>query len=337
MSPRILAIVVNYKSAQLALAALDSLAPQLAAYPGSRAVLVENDSRDGSLEQLRAGLAARRFDVPVELAAQSANLGFAAGNNVALRTLLAGDPDAACDYAYLLNPDTKLRAHALRELVDFCEQHARVGIAGSRLEDEDGTQQHSRFRFHSLASELDSGLRFGPVTRLLAKHTIAPPLVQSAHRIDWVAGASMLVRRALVEEIGLLDEGYFLYFEETDYCLRAARAGWECWYVPTSRVVHYVGRSSGLTNEKEPRIRRPRYWFESRRRYFAKNHGALYAWAADLTWLAGYSLWRVRRRLTRKPDFDPPHLWADFARFLFLPGSASSPARATTAHERARA
>lgn len=327
MSPRILAIVVNYKSAELALAALDSLAPQLAAYPGSRAVLVENDSRDGSLERLRAGLAARSFAVPVELAPQSANLGFAAGNNVALRSLLEPGPGASCDYAFLLNPDTKLRAHALRELVEFCEARPRVGIAGSRLEDEDGTQQHSRFRFHTLASELDSGLRLGPVTRLLAGRTIAPPLAQEAHRIDWVAGASMLVRRAVFEEIGLLDEGYFLYYEETDFCLRAARAGWECWYVPASRVVHYVGRSSGLTNEKEPRIRRPRYWFESRRRYFAKNHGALYAWTADLTWFAGYSLWRVRRRLTRKPDLDPPHLWADFARFLLAPGRVRRPSR----------
>jgi hypothetical protein len=88
--------------------------------------------------------------------------------------------------------------------------------------------------------------------------------------------------------------------------------------VPASRVVHLVGQASGVTDTKKPARRTPRYWFESRRRYFVKNHGRLYKFAADVAWLLGFAQWRVRRVLQRKPDTDPPHLLGDFFRFNFL-------------------
>jgi hypothetical protein len=165
-------------------------------------------------------------------------------------------------------------------------------------------------------SELDSGLKLGVVTRLLGDRAVAPALVETAHPIDWVAGASMIVRHAVFESIGLLDDDYFLYFEEADFCLNAQRAGWSCWYVPASRVVHLVGKSSGVTNTSAHAgtARRPRYWFESRRRYFVKNHGRTYALCADVAWVTGFALWRLRRIVQQKPDTDPPHMLWDFLR-----------------------
>lgn len=122
----------------------------------------------------------------------------------------------------------------------------------------------------------------------------------------------MIVRREVFESVGLLDEKYFMYFEEVDFCLAANRSGWPCWYVPASRVVHLVGQSSGVTDTKRPPKRLPKYWFDSRRRYFLKNHGWLYAAIADAAWVVGFSLWRLRRVLQHKPDNDPPKLLSDF-------------------------
>jgi len=124
----------------------------------------------------------------------------------------------------------------------------------------------------------------------------------------------MIVRRKVFENVGLLDERYFMYFEETDFCLRARRAGWTCWYIPASRVVHLVGQCSGVTDKKQPPRRRPVYWFDSRRRYFVKNHGRAYALLADMAWTAGMSVYRVRRLVQRKPDTDPPRFLSDFLR-----------------------
>ncbi|MBL8861144.1 MAG: glycosyltransferase family 2 protein [Planctomycetes bacterium] len=313
---RLLVVILNFRTAGLAIDCLEALAPQVEALPGSRVVVTDNDSADGSAERIARAIEDRHWGRWAECVALPRNGGYAYGNNAAIRPALLG-PDPP-EYVLLLNPDTVPRAGALRELIAFLDSRPEVGIAGSRLEYEDGTQHDSRFRFPSILTELDTGLRLGVVTRLVGRHTLPPPLGTESHPIDWVAGASMMVRRKVFEDIGLLDEGYFLYFEETDFCLRARRAGWASWYVPASRVAHLVGRSTGVTSLREPARRRPRYWFESRRRYFVKNHGRLYAWVADLTWAACFGLWQIRSRVQRKPDHGPPRLWSDFVRFNFL-------------------
>jgi N-acetylglucosaminyl-diphospho-decaprenol L-rhamnosyltransferase len=142
---------------------------------------------------------------------------------------------------------------------------------------------------------------------------------ERACRVDWVAGASLMVRREVFDAIGPLDEGYFMYFEEVAFCLKAARAGWPCWYVPTSRIVHLVGQSSGVTRAGDERKRLPPYWFEARRRYFLSNYGRARTLAADLLYTAGYSASQLRRLIGRKPAEGPRHLFRDFIRHNFLP------------------
>src|SRR6185295_15355436 len=150
-------------------------------------------------------------------------------------------------YVLLLNPDTLVRPGALCTLLEFMEAHPKVGIAGTRLEDPDGAPQTSAFRFPTVWSELEYGLQLGVVTKLLSRWVSAPPPRNEAHETDWVAGAAMLIRREVIEHLGLFDPDYFMYYEEVDFCLRAKRMGWRCWYVPSARIVHLVGRSSGIT------------------------------------------------------------------------------------------
>ena len=316
---RLLVVIVNYRTPDLTIDCLRSLEPEVAAVGGTRVVVTDNASGDGSEARIREAIERNGWSGWASLVPLERNGGFSYGNNAAIRPALESRDRSPPDYVLLLNSDTVVCPGALGALLEFMEAHPDVGIAGSRVVEPDGRPQHSRYRFHSVWSELDSGLRLGIVTRLLRNHVVAPPLVDEAHRTDWVVGASMIVRRQVFEDIGLLDPGYFLYFEEADFCLNAARAGWSCWYVPTSRVVHLVGRSSGITRKGRPPVRRPRYWFESRRRYFVKNHGRLYALCADAAWACGFALWRVRRVIQGKPDTDPPHMLWDFLRYNLRP------------------
>lgn len=319
---RLRIVIVNFRTPDLTIDCLDSLAPELKELPHAHVTLVEGGSGDDSATRLREAIDERGYGDWVTLDVREHNAGFAGGNNAALRPALAQDPPP--DYVLLLNPDTVVRPGAIAALLAFMEAHPDAGLAGSRLEDPDGTAQNSAFRFPSVASSLENTLRFGLVSRLFKNKIVAPPARDEAHRTDWLAGASLIVRRAVFDKIGVLDDGYFMYFEETDFCLAAQRAGFEAWYVPDSRVVHLVGAASGVTAKNEtarPAKRRPAYWFESRKRYFVKNHGKLVATLADAAWITGFALWRLRVKLTGRPDRDPEKLLGDFIRHsVFVKG-----------------
>lgn len=284
MSPiSVVAIIVNYKSAKLTLRALEALDverknPEL----DLRVVVVENDSGDAQV--LARGIE-ERFSELAMLALSPKNGGFGAGNNFGLR--YAHDAGLRPRYVHFVNPDTEVRPGAVLELVRFLEAHPKAGIAGGAFEHEDGTPWRIGFRFPSWLSELEGGAHLGLVSRILRNYIIARDMGEREERIDWPSGASMMFRRTVLESVGGFDEEFFLYFEEIDLCLRAHDAGWECWYVPQSTVMHVRGQSTGVTSLDQKPKRLPGYWFESRRRYFVKHHGARYAALADLALLAG--------------------------------------------------
>ena len=320
---QLLIVIVNYRTPSLTIDCLHSLVGEVQSLPGTRVVVTDNDSGDRSVEQIRTAIETEGWGDWASLMPLECNGGFAFGNNAAIRPALQSTNPPP--YFLLLNPDTIVRPNALKELVNFMDKHPHVGISGSRLEDPDGTPQRSAFRFHTMLSELDFGLRLGIVSKLLSRWVVAPPVSEEICPTDWVAGASMIVRRDVFEQAGLMDEAYFMYYEEMDFCLQANKFGWSCWYVPQSRVVHLVGQSSGVTNTKRPPKRLPQYWFDSRRRYFLKNYGWLYAAFADLLWASGFALWRLRRGVQGKPDQDPPNFLSDFLRnSVFLKKDVSS-------------
>ena len=318
---KLLIVLVNYNGSGLTLDCLKSLREELAALPNARVGLCDNGSREGEVERLRAGIEELGLSERVEVTVVSPNRGFTGGNNAVIRPALDG-PDAP-DAVFLLNNDTIVRTGAIQELVRFMDDRPEVGLCGSRLEYPDGESQLAARRVLTAASEFESRLRVGPVSKLLSRWAIAPPERDEPHECGWVPGAALLIRRSVLDAVGLLDEDLFTYFDDVDYCLRAKRAGWSTWYVPTSRIVHLVGKTTGVTKQDGQPKRVAPYWFLARRHYFLKNFGPLHTAAADAAALTGQGLWRLRTFLTRKPDTDPPrYLWDQFRASVFVTGFA---------------
>ena len=311
--PSILVVIVHYKTPALIIDCLRSLEAEVCGHGNASVVVVDNQSQDGSVARIAEAVRSEGWSQWVRLIESPVNGGFAYGNNHVIGPALASATPP--DYFWLLNPDTKIYSGSMTSLVDFLAAHPKAGLAGSAIEEQPGVLWPYAFRFPSLLSELDDGLKLGIVSRMLSRWSILSLMDQQRESsVDWVAGASLMVKREVFRDVGLMDENYFLYYEETDYCLQAKRAGWECWYVPKSRVFHVVGASTGLVDRPPEPRRIPRYWFESRRRFFIKNRSRLYAIATDLVWMLSYALWRVRRVLQRKQGFEPPQLFADFVR-----------------------
>jgi hypothetical protein len=235
------------------------------------------------------------------------NRGFAAGNNHVLKELQRLPEADSPPFILLLNPDTVVGPGAIEALVQFMQLHPQAGIAGASLVDAKERRQSSAHHFPSPAGEFEGAVRLSVISRWLKQYRVSPPAHDHAHACDWVSGAALMIRRSVVEQIGLLDEGYFLYFEEVDWCLRAKRAGWEIWSVPQAEVLHLEGASTGMG---KPQARRSRHWYDSRRRYFKKHLGKMGLFTADLFWSFGWSIHRLRQLFsfgTRKHN-DPKWL-----------------------------
>ncbi len=309
-------VIVAYKLAPMTLDCLASIEPELASLPPTRVWVVDNDSPDGAGQQVADGIKARGWQHWAELIQSPGNNGFAAGNNVAFRRALAQEPRAP--FVLMLNPDTLVRPGALRLLLDFVQARPEVGMAGGRSEDRDTTPQVCAFRFPSFMSELLFHTSLGLLDRLFAKHLTSMGIPEQPLQVEWVSGAFVLMRRQVLEQLGLMDEGFFLYFEETDYLHRALNAGWQCWHVPASRVVHLVGQSSGVNERKTAPRRLPSYWFESRRRYFVRHHGRAYTACMDLCLALVIPLARFRHRLQGKTGSTAPYFVRDLLRHSAL-------------------
>lgn len=324
--PKVLTIILNYRTPELTLKALEAAVHEMRGVSGE-IVVVDNGSGDDSPQLLAAAIDRNGWgrDGRVRLLQSARNGGFGAGNNLAMRMGLSDG--SRPDFFYLLNSDAFPQPGAIRNLLSYMVAIRNVGIAGSAIRGTDGAPHETAFRFPTIAGEFEGAIRLGLVSRLL-RHAVVPlPMPQTSCKVDWVAGASVLVRRRMLDEIGAFDETYFLYFEETDLCLRAARAGWETHYVPNSQVVHVGSHSTGMKLWK----RTPQYWFDSRLHYFTKNHGRGYAAAATLARACGGALWRVRVALSNRPLGDPPHFLRDlgthflrnFWRRKHMPGAAT--------------
>lgn len=330
MSACLWIVIVNYRTPELVVDCLRSLSSQVDALGNGRVVVVDNNSGDGSVEKLSASIDSENWGAWAEVKPMDRNGGFAFGNNAGIMAALSAPGQV--DYVQLLNPDTIVRPGAVKSLVDFMDFHPKVGIAGSRLENATGGVDCSAHRKPSPLGELNGSARLGMVSRLLHRYVVSPPIRNEAHECDWVSGASMIIRREVLEEIGLMDEGYFLYFEEVDFCCQARAAGWSVWYVPESCVMHLEGAATGIRAAEK---RRPMYWYDSRRRFFVKQYGIVGLVAADMLWSVGRLVFLLRRalRLGAPCQANDPKwfmfdlLWGDLRALLCGQSDETHPAR----------
>ena len=268
MSARIDVIVVCWNDKEKISVALDSVfaLDEVANDKNFANVVVsDNGSRDGSREYIR-----ERYGDRVTIIENGSNLGFAASCNRAFTK-------TSSEYVFLLNPDAELKNGALANIVAFMEAHPRCGIAGSRTYNYDGSIQQSCGEFDTWTGAFLRSSAWGelPAFRKYANGAALRDFhYDREYRVDIAIGAALAIRRLLFAEIGIFDERFFLYHEEVDFAKRAAEAGWETWFVPSSEAIHEgMGSAKGQYSVEQRKQK-------SRRAYWIKHHG--YAWYGAL-------------------------------------------------------
>jgi N-acetylglucosaminyl-diphospho-decaprenol L-rhamnosyltransferase len=303
--PDLALVVVNWNVRDLLIACLGTAQEAIeAAGLDGEIWVVDNASHDDSVSLLKT------WFPNIKLIASSKNLGFAGGNNLALREmgfqvktptapyqliegqdeaqtdadgpLLARDPSSVMNelpkYVLLLNPDTSVQPGAIRSMVRFMNQNPTVGVCGPRLVYGDGRFQHSAYRFPSL---VQIGLDFWPINWRLTGSRLngryARQLVEDGEpfEIDHPLGAAMLFRREAIAQTGGFDLDYHMYVEEIDWCMRVKRAGWQIFCVPRAAIVHFEGQS---TQQVRPEMV-VALW-RSRTILFDKHYSLLFRWVA---------------------------------------------------------
>jgi len=280
-------IIVNYKTPALCLDCLDSL--WTGGDDNAEILVVDNASGDDSVEIINRSIADNNRSntraIPSEV-----NAGFSAGNNIGIK-------QSTADFILLLNSDTIVRPGAIDILMQTLIDNPGMGMASPRLEWPNEQPQESCFRFHRPINELIRSACTGPITKLLKRYEVPVAVDEGISYPEWTSFACVMIRREVLDDIGLLDEEFFMYFEDVDFCQRARRAGWNIIHNPNARVVHLRGGSSPVKSQTEKKKRLPRYFYESRTRYYYKYFGRSGLLAANLFWHLGWLIGRLRKLL----------------------------------------
>jgi GT2 family glycosyltransferase len=240
--PKVSIILVNYNTGGLLRQCLESLFESNGEVP-SEVIVVDNASKDESIRMLQG-----RFP-EVRVIVNRENLGFSKANNQGIRT-------SAGRYVLLLNPDTLVQPKAVETLIGFLDEHPDVGVVGAKLLNEDMTIQAGSKAFPTLVTAFFGKqslmTRWFPNNPLTRRYLVC--LFEDHSRpfeVDSVGGAALMIRRETIEDVGMLDEGYFMYWEDVDWCYRVKRRGWKVYYHPHAPIIHLEGRSS---NQRDPKL-----------------------------------------------------------------------------------
>jgi len=255
-------IIVNWKVKDLLENCLRSIFEQTKNI-SFEVFVVDNASGDGSVEMVR-----EKFP-QVDLTASAENLGFAKGNNLAIKK-------ARGRYVLLLNPDTEILDNALEKMVRFMDTHHGCGIAGCKLLNPDLSLQPSVRAFPDLASQLFILLKIHhllPHSKTMYKYLVQNFDYEQAQEVDQVMGAFMVIRREVIDKIGMLDENFWIWFEEVDFCKRAKEAGFKIFYTPETKIIHHFGQSfKQVMNVQKQKV------FNRSLSYYFKKHGTKGEW-----------------------------------------------------------
>ena len=296
-------VILNFRTPALVTECLRTLLPELSGLV-AKVIVVDNNSCDGSLEVIRSWKGAHDTENRILLVPSGTNSGFAAGNNVGIRALKA-------KLYLLLNSDTLVRPGTIRRLLEAAAMFPDAGLISPRLEWPDGRGQESCFRFHTPLSEFIGSAQTAVVDKLLKPYVVAMPVQDQVARPHWTSFACVLVRGEVFDRIGLLDERFFMYFEDVEFCYRARKAGWGVVHDPTARVVHLRGGSSPVKAMTRAKKRLPRYFHESRARLLYLMYGWPGLTAANLLWWLGRLISLTRQILGRSDKAAIESQWRD--------------------------
>jgi N-acetylglucosaminyl-diphospho-decaprenol L-rhamnosyltransferase len=274
-------IILNYRRAQLSIDCLRTLAGEIEGHDDRCAIVIDNASGDGSADLIEAAIKQHGWDRWATFVRSPVNTGFAGGNNIGFTTIHA-------DFYLLLNSDTHMLPGSVGVLLTAMQAQAHVGAIGPRLQGPEGDAQCSCFRFRSPISEMLEAAGTGPLDRLFSRYVVAMGVYDQPMEPQWLSFACIMIRRAVIDQIGLMDDQYFMYFEDIDFSRQIRKAGWRILHWPTARVVHLRGGSSSVKSAMKARKRVPRYYYESRSRYFAKFYGGVFGLLlTNVLWMIG--------------------------------------------------
>lgn len=248
-------VIVNWNTRELLRACLESIRQHTSEIT-YEIIVVDNASHDGSSAMVR-----QQFP-DVRLIENTENLGFAAANNQAIRM-------ARGNAVILLNSDTELVENSLRILHDFLFSRDSIGAVGGRLIYPGGAPQWSYGFAPSLGRML--WITLSGILRIQRGRkpgAVIPQADEPAHPVEYIVGADLMIKRAVLDQVGLLDETFFAYFEETDLCTRIRQAGHQIWYTPATSIIHRIGSSFGPESAHRLRI-----YYTSLFLYLQKHHG----------------------------------------------------------------
>lgn len=275
-------VIINYKTAGLVIACLESLVTEIREID-AKVIVVDNRSDDGSCERIQNWILESGSKDWVCLQSMAQNLGFSGGNNVGIQTLGA-------EYYLLLNSDTIVRRGAISTLLAAAANDKSAGLVSPRLEWEDGQAQESCFKFHSPVSEFIFSANTGCITKIFSKWYVPQQVSNQQAYYDWTSFACVLIRQEVFKDIGEMDDGYFMYFEDVAFCYFAKKAGWKVLNIPEAHIVHLRGGSSPVKSKAKLRKRIPRYYYESRTRFFYQAYGYTGLLLANVLWLFGHGI-----------------------------------------------
>lgn len=296
-------VIVNYKTPNLVTDCLETLLPELEGVD-ARVFIVDNNSEDNSCSIINEWLAEHDTNKKVSLIQSNTNAGFSSGNNIGIKALKAR-------YYLLLNSDTLVRPGAIKSILGAANASPGAGLISPRLEWANEVSQESCFSFPGPVSEFCSAAQTGWIDRLLSNYIVALQVQSVATKPKWTSFACVLIRDEVFQQIGLMDERYFMFFEDVEYCHRARKAGWTIVNIPEARVVHLRGGSSPVKENTRQRKRLPRYYYESRALFYFQTYGWLGLTVTNLLWETGRLISKIRQILGRSDKAAIENQWLD--------------------------
>ncbi|QDU34540.1 Rhamnosyltransferase WbbL [Poriferisphaera corsica] len=326
---KLLIVIVNYRATDLTLNCLKSISTQIDDVSGVRVAICENGTSETDACRINQFIEENRWNSWCWLKAVMPNRGFSGGNNVILQDALKWDKPP--ENFLLLNADTILRVDAIRELMAAVESNPKAGIVSPRLEWPDETPQISCFNFINPLSEFIDAAHTGFITRILKSYDVPVEISDSPTEPEWTTFACALIKCSVFQEIGLLDPGYFLYFDDPDFCRRARQHGWSVLNWPAARVIHLRGQSNPVKTLTKELKKRPSYFYASRARYFAKFYSVPGLWLTNILWSIGRILSLIREIFGHKTphicDEQAKDIWTNWSHPLRISKTSGVPGK----------